>query len=295
MRNLELYDRYGNRSYCFQLNYGKNATELQKATGEGFRYGYNFTVYQPSSSYIERTVTDNKAQVVRKEVREYVYPGLLTFLALSKIVQTALGPPHSSCNESIDYREATCIKDCYIKAMAEICGCRFVSECSSNWSAECRNAYFNSSGIESKCHQECPVECNHVHFPSNRVDIGLDIDNLTLNNYKSLISRKFNISEDSDDEIKKRLTQMYVYFDKLETTVITQFSSMSITSLIANVGGLLGKSVHSVFTFTIHLRYSITLSQTGLFLGFSLLSSIEAVDLVIRIGMILSRTVRSRH
>ncbi len=244
MRNLELYDRYGNRSYCFQLNYGKNATELQKATGEGFRYGYNFTVYQPSSSYIERTVTDNKAQVVRKEVREYVYPGLLTFLALSKTVQTALGPPHSSCNESIDYREATCIKDCYIKAMAEICGCRFVSECSSNWSAECRNAYFNSSGIESKCHQECPVECNHVHFPSNRVDIGLDIDNLTLNNYKSLISRKFNISEDSDDEIKKRLTQMYVYFDKLETTVITQFSSMSITSLIANVGGLLGKSLH---------------------------------------------------
>jgi len=75
MNNLDPYDRNGNRSYCVQLNHGTNATELQKATGEGFRYGYSFTVYQPSYSYIEHTVTDNKAQVVRKEVREHVYPG----------------------------------------------------------------------------------------------------------------------------------------------------------------------------------------------------------------------------
>jgi hypothetical protein len=255
MNNLELYDRYGNRSYCVQLNHGTNATELQKATGEGFRYGYNFTFYQPSSSYIERTVTDNKAQVVRKEIREYVYPGLVTYLVLSKTVQTALGPPHSNCNESTDYREVNCIKDCYIKAMAEICGCRYVSECSSYWSEECRNAYYNSSRVESKCNKECPVECNHISFPSNRVDIGLDMDNYTFNNYKSLITRKFNISEDGDDEIKKRMTQMYVYFDKFETTEITQSPSMSLTSLVANVGGLLGKSLHSLCIFNIHLTY----------------------------------------
>ncbi len=90
------------------------------------------------------------------------------------------------------------------------------------------------------------------------------------------------------------MTKNYVYFDKLETTVITQFPSMSLTSLIANVGGLLGKLVHSLCIFKIHLTYLVAFSRIGLFLGFSLLSSIEAVELLIQISMILRRTVRIR-
>jgi hypothetical protein len=73
----------------------------------------------------------------------------------------------------------------------------------------------------------------------------LDIDNDVVHYYKSTLAEKFNISEYSDDEFKKRVTRMYIYFDKLEVTEITQSPSISFTSLIANVGGLLGIELYS--------------------------------------------------
>jgi len=296
MNNLTLYGRmYNENKYCVQLNSGINVTEKQSK--EGYDYGYYLTLFQPKNTDLNLAITDNSARVVSEEVREYVYPGEETDVVLSKTVQTALSLPYSNCDESTNYRQVNCIGDCFDKAMAKLADGRFELYCLpywSNYSVECQSAYNHSSEIESKCEQECPDECKQVSFQSKRVDIGLDIDNYTLNNYKSLITRKFNISEDRDEEIKKRITFLYIYFDKLETTEITQSPSISLTSLIANVGGLLGKTVHSVFIFMIHLIHPMNLSRIGLFLGFSLLSSIEAVDLLIRIGVILSRAASSR-
>jgi len=231
MNNLTLYDKDDGQLYCVQLNYGTNVTELQTATGAGSRYGFRLIVYQPDDTYPELAITDNRARVVSKELKEYVYPGLVTNFVLSKTVQTALGPPHSNCNESTDYRQVNSIEECVNEAMAE---------CSPHWSEECVN---NQSEIEAKCNQKYPVECTQVSFQSYRVDYGLYIENHTLDNYKLKIEKNFDISKDSDDEISKRMTHITIYFDKLETTVITQSPSMSMTSLIANVGGLLGKTV----------------------------------------------------
>jgi len=297
MNNLTLYNRNSHPEYCVQFNYGKNATELQKQFKEGYN-GYYFMVYGPKFyPYIRMTFTDNKARVVLEEVRELVYPGQDTDVILSKTVQTALSLPYSNCDESTEYRQVNCIEDCFGNAMAKLVGGRFELYCLpywSNYSEECQNAYNHSSEIESKCKQECPVECKQVNFQWKRNDIEWNIHNYTLNYFKSLISEKFNISEDDDDKIKKKMTQVFIFFDKFETTEITQSPSITTTSLIANVGGLLGKTVHSVFIFMIHLTYLVAFSRLGLFLGFSLLSSIEAVDLLIRIGIILSRTVDSR-
>jgi len=300
MNNLTLYGRmYNHPKYCVQLNSGTNATELQKQTKEGY-YGYYLTLFQPKKTYLNLAITDNSARVVSEEVREIVYPGEETDVVLSKTVQTALSLPHSNCDDSTEYRQVNCIGDCFDKAMAKLVGGRFELYCLPYrpiWSGECQYAYNHSSEIESKCEQECPVECKQVRIQSKRVDIGLDTRLEYFYGFldlKSLISGKFNISEDDDDEIKKRLTKVYVYFDKFETTEITQSPSISLTSLIANVGGLLGKSLHSACILTIHLIHPMNLSRIGLFLGFSLLSSIEAVDLMIRIGIILSRTASSR-
>jgi len=143
--------------------------------------------------------------------------------------------------------------------MAKLAGGRFDLYCLPfwpNWSDGCENAYNKSSEIESKCNKECHDECKQVSFQSKRVDIGLDTQSENPNDFldlKSLITRKFDISEDRDEEIKNKITFLLIYFDKLETIEITQSPSISFTSLIANVGGLLGKSLHSVFIFTIHL------------------------------------------
>ncbi len=64
------------------------------------------------------------------------------------------------------------------------------------------------------------------------------------NLYKSTASKRFNISGMTDDQFKKRLSLNSIFFRKLETTKITQSPSMTLTSLVANVGGLLGKSLY---------------------------------------------------
>jgi len=262
MNNLTLYDREGNRSYCVQLNYGTNRTELQKVSGMGWKYGYRLTMYQPwqpdNNFYV--AFTDNRARVVQEEAREYVYAGQQTEIVLSKTMQTALGAPYSNCNESTDYRQVTCNEDCYNKAMTEICGCDFPAEC-----GICLNAPHNRNAFFLQCNQECPVECNQVSFPLNRVDVGWDLIKGTeyfeskmynsLTFYKARVSEKFNISDKSDDEIKKCLTRIYIYFNKFERTEITQSPSITTTSLIANVGGLLGKSPHSLCIYKIYLTY----------------------------------------
>jgi len=49
-----------------------------------------------------------------------------------------------------------------------------------------------------------------------------------------------------DDQIKKRITQLFIYFDKFSTIEISQSASMSSTNLVANIGGLLGTVIHSI-------------------------------------------------
>jgi len=269
MTNLALYDREGNRSYCVQLNYATNVTELQKVAGMGWEYGYRLTVHQPweSDNNLYIAFTDNRARVVQEEAREYVYGGQETELVLSKTLQSALGPPYSECNESTDYRQVTCNEDCYNEAMTEACGCGFPAECGIwlYWNQQCKDAYLSRNDFFLRCNQKCPVECNQVSFPLKRVDVSwnflknsVDSDSkFSLAYYKAKVSKKFNISNKSDDEIKKCLTRIYIYFNELETTEITQSPNMSPTDLVANVGGLLGKSLHSHSIFNIHLNYPI--------------------------------------
>jgi hypothetical protein len=239
MSKIELYNRFNNPKQCVQLNNRKNFTELQLNEG----LAYFLTLYQPKYTYLLLAITDNSARVVLDEVILNVYPGYETELVLSKTVQTALGPPYSDCNQSTDYRQVNCIQDCDKKAMIEACGCGYDIECqlSAQMPQKCYDAYYYSSGILSKCNQECPVECNQVSFQTKRADIELDINSDLLHYFKYTVAKKFNVSEYGDDEFKKRITMLFINFDKFETTEITQSPSISLTSLIANVGGLLGK------------------------------------------------------
>ena len=68
--------------------------------------------------------------------------------------------------------------------------------------------------------------------------------------------------------IKKSLTSVFIYFDQLEFTHISEQDAMSLSVLISNVGGTL-----------------------GLFAGISLLSLLELVELFIYIFGVLIRAL----
>ncbi len=268
--NLTIYNKYGKKENCVQLNYGTNVTELAKSTGEDWVYGYRLYVYMPPESFLHFVISENNAKVVDDDIHNEIFRGQTTKISLSKTVQTVLGQPHSDCKEALGYRQVNCMEDCFYKNMSATCGCAYPMGCGSyfeidRWTPVCKNAFKKKAGsIRSECSLNCPVECNQVKFGINRLDIEHEFkDNLlftstydnsfaTVNNNdnqlaksiyyaKQIVSKKFDITELTYDQFKKRIAEIHFYFSKLETTIISQSPSMTLTNLIANVGGLLGK------------------------------------------------------
>ncbi len=167
---------------------------------------------------------------------------------MSKTVQTALGQPYSNCNETKDYRQVNCRDECYDKKMSEICECAFPTGCgfafNNDWSLDCEEAFWKKTGsIKSKCSLTCAAECVQVNFEEKKMDVEWELEAEYIDYYKTKVSKKFDITGITDDQFSKRITKIHIYFSKLETTKITQSPSMTLTKLIANVGGLLGKSL----------------------------------------------------
>ena len=58
--------------------------------------------------------------------------------------------------------------------------------------------------------------------------------------FKETISSRFNITEMTNEEVRSRYTILCIFYDKLETTEITQSPKMTIFDLISSIGGILG-------------------------------------------------------
>jgi len=250
--NLTIYNKYGKKENCVQLNYGTNETELAKLTGEDWVYGYRLYVYMPPESFLHFDITENNAKVVDDDIHNEIFRGQSTKISLSKTVQTLLGQPHSDCNEASGYRQVNCMEDCFYKNMSTTCGCAYPTECGSYfnegaWTKECKEAFDKKAGsIRSQCSLSCPIECNQVKFGINRLDIEYEFEKKFVDWAKRKVSKTFNQTEMTDDQFKQSLARLFFYFSKLETTRITQYPSMTLTNLIANVGGLLGKYLYLI-------------------------------------------------
>jgi len=215
--NLTLFDhRVLKKINCIQLNYGNNKDLLFKVKEEGHKYGFALEFKIPINTSLYFVESDNNDHIAYNDIVEFLYPGHETYIALSKTEQTALGPPYSHCNDSVGYKQTVCVENCYNKNMSESCQCKYPDGCLSleKWSSLCWKSYNTSESLWFDCRIQCPVECNLVTYSFNRID------------FKS---------------VEENSARLNIYFYKLETTHITQSESITLTSLIANVGGLLGK------------------------------------------------------
>ncbi len=234
---LSLFNEYSYQKHCFQLNSIINQTEPVKTKGDGWQNGYEIFLENPLDDFITLTVKNNNVKAIRDEETLTIYRGHETDIVLSRRVQTVLGPPYSQCNDSAEYSQVNCIEDCFSAGMSKLCGCRYPDGCSLNFNCK------HNISIKIQCELDCPDECYQISYPFNRVDIKLEADNLDLKLLNKVTS-KFNQSEMSTENILKRMTLLYIYFQKLETTEITQSPSMSIIDLIADFGGHLGKLLY---------------------------------------------------
>jgi len=233
---FEFYDKS-----CARLDFSKDKSESFKLYGEGELYGYDILFYNYMRSPLQFVITEDYERLIYEEIRENIYPGQMTSIILSKTNQSSLGPPYSQCKETKNYKKANCIEDCKVNKMTKICGCLFPEECGavSDWPEHCSKDYFKNYFTlhHLSCSMECPIECNLVEYHFSRVDV--DIESSPYLDYF------LNITGISLDDHKKRSTRMLIYFNKLQTEEITQSPSMSTSSLIAEIGGHLGKINYS--------------------------------------------------
>jgi len=224
---VTLYDHLKKEKVnCIQVNLVKNKDRLLKANKIGPSTSILLTIDIPLYKNIFFAITNNSAQVAFEEVNEIFREGHETYVEVKKTEQTALGPPYSQCNDSEGYQQMICTENCFKKNITESCGCEYPQGCLNetrfyDQNNICQRNHLASDSVLFDCKVKCPVECKKVTFSYNRIEVELP----------------------KPQGFVFRLATLRVFFNKLETTEITQSESISITSLIANVGGLLGEYI----------------------------------------------------
>jgi hypothetical protein len=168
------------------------------------------------------------------------------------------------------YRQKNCLDIMIQKYAAKMCDCIFnglVTEnngekyCQLNETFQCITKLLNQTNSDQFINN-CPLECNQTDY-----DISISTSSSSqldyLKSYEELNNEgdSFSLNYSS----VKSIFSIYIYFNELGYTQIVEVPNYTPISLISNIGGTL-----------------------GLFLGMSLLSFIEIVDLVIQ--MILTST-----
>lgn len=219
--------------------------------------------------------------------------GTATNILISKTYTNKLPYPYSECREDLSasdsylynkvievfgtYRRTDCLNFCFQRKVIEICSCydityRSISSeirpCSSLNETTCVYNTLLSFAEETTnklCSNECPLECESISYsqststssfpPRSYAD---DILNDTV-----MLSR-FDANKKIDyNFLKEHLLSVNIYFDALQSTRIEEFKQVEFFDLIANIGGTL-----------------------GLFIGISLLSFVELVELILELAFV---------
>ena len=246
--NVTVYDG-PYKMFCIRFNFGSNATILQKSELEGPDLGYKIMLYIPNRAQVWLGLLDNNDLAVDSDIKKKIIPGDYNEITLSKSIQKSLPDPFSNCEETpslsgsvVSHRQVNCAEICYNRVMTEICKCEFPEGCPTPWEwiGDCKYAYsfHNYTLIKADCLNKCPLECNQVEFPVTRLNYKLESS--WVDNYKDDISKKFDIRNQTKEQITSRMAYVQIYYDSLDTTEITQFAKMTMLDLISNIGGILG-------------------------------------------------------
>ena len=107
--NFTIYsynENWANKKNCLRLNFGNNDGILQNTSRAGLKYGYYLSLYIPLGAYVYLGVTDNNILAVDgcgDDISEYVIPGQVNVISMSKYSQKSLPMPFSDCVKTFSY------------------------------------------------------------------------------------------------------------------------------------------------------------------------------------------------
>jgi hypothetical protein len=272
------FEAFRDTSYigkCYRFNRGINMTNhsvpIQKSKRSGYDDGFKL-IYKSDANSLIVTIynqTQNPSTIFNKGY--YISTGTQNYLRIKRIYDTKLENPYNDClkdvseftkNKSIidymerknwQYSEKECIRICEnLKYLEESnCNCSlnnlddYPSKiCNTRGQSNCYREFidhFNKKDIFQICSEYCPSECDSFSY-----DISIN----------SRTSESFT----TGDKVS-----IYVFYEDLKYTLISQQPKMQFIDLISNIGGSL-----------------------GLFVGISFISFLELFEILVEIIFIYS-------
>jgi hypothetical protein len=285
---------YGN---CFDFNSLESESNETKAVKiSGPANGLVFTYFIGNNEKYSDSTTKGAIIMIQNNTNQRDFENVIqvqsnaeTFITMRRTFTNRLPSPYSSCVYSYQYSQLRNQKnriyrqrDCYefwnqlivgnycncslfyIDHASDTKNCESPSEidCSDKVSLELLDYVSEYKLLDPETQDDCPMECNSVDYTiSTSVSGPLTKSYLNLLRKNKIIISKFdNISQVSDQDLANSIVRVYINYDQLAYTNITEVGAFTVINLISNIGGFL-----------------------GLFLGMSLLSLFEFIDLIINL------------
>jgi len=258
---------------CYVLNGGRNSTghssEIKRTKITEQLSGFFLQLYLPKYHFFYYYINDAYVKPTTSDNIKFILPGTSNVVILEKTVETKLEYPFNNCWEranlpdtplvrqlsaaNITYRQVNCFEFCFQNFVKKYALEHKISEDEAILIEEVKNY-----DKVTYCNHLCPLECEITQYKITESMFSLvdfsNIEEFSLQN-KPLIEKKLNVTINSTEEFNKNFLNLFVNFDSLKYTKISQTPKTTLSSLVSNLGG-----------------------STGLFLDLSFMSVCRAIE-----------------
>ncbi len=285
------------------LNSSNYPFDYKKLHFSGYAYGLQVELYVNFAHYLSifnlylgsRIKVENSTYLSNSIENDGINAasGSITDVGVDRIFEYNLPKPYTACDidnqrpnefnskfykmidESVyQYDQDLCLDLCYQNLLINECNCTSVCcfslfknvETCNDRQLECINKtfYLKWDAVNFKkdnCYPHCPLQCNRTIFRTTASTTNIIGHNFAeLINENIHLSSDFNVTKVDKDLGRISVVKLNVYYNSLSFMISEDSPSMTIISLIAAIGGTL-----------------------GLFLGVSMLSLCEIIQVLIEI------------
>jgi len=136
---------------------------------------------------------------------------------------------------NLTYRQVNCFELCFQDYVQNYAIEHKISEAEAIENEEVKNY-----DKVRNCDHLCPLECESTQYRISESKFSLD-DYSNSETYSlekiPVVGKKLNVTINSTNEFNKNYLEVYVFFDSLKHTKISQTPKTSLSALVSNLGG----------------------------------------------------------